>query len=84
MTLHMKILLLAARGQVAYGAPSCGEYSRLKLRYDSGPKALWTPEQLQGRRGLTVKPAKSKTVLDVNPMCYMFAFNFPIGGALSP
>ena len=49
------LLKVCASGQVAYGAasPSCNEYSRLKLREDGGPKALRTPEFLQGRPDLT-------------------------------
>lgn len=40
---------------MAYGAasPSCGEYSRLKLRDGPGPRALRTPDHLQGIPDLT-------------------------------
>ena len=40
---------ICSSGQVAYGAasPSCAHYSRLKL-HQPGPKALRTPEALQG------------------------------------
>ena len=78
------MLRLAASGQVAYGAanPSCGEYSRLKLRHDSGPKALWTPEQLQGRPGLTAAEATklqdSFWMLTRCVTCLLF--NFQSGG----
>ena len=48
------LLRLACSRQVAYasGSPSCNEYSRLKLR-PGGPKALRTPDQLEGVPGLT-------------------------------
>ena len=49
------LLKLSASGAVSYGAasPACAQYSRLKLRADAGPKALRTPEHLQGVPGLT-------------------------------
>ena len=49
------LLKLSASGAIAYGAasPACAHYSRLKLRADAGPKALRTPEHLQGVPGLT-------------------------------
>lgn len=49
------LLRVCASGAVAYGAasPSCAQYSRLKLRDDSGPAALRTPEFLQGVPGLS-------------------------------
>lgn len=42
-------------GAVAYGgaSPSCSQYSRLKLRRDSGPPPLRTPEFLQGVPGIS-------------------------------
>lgn len=49
------LLKLCASGAVAYGAasPCCSQYSRLKLRGDSGPPPLRTPEFLQGLPGLS-------------------------------
>lgn len=49
------LLKISASGAIAYGAasPACAQYSRLKLRADAGPKALRTPEHLQGVPGLT-------------------------------
>ena len=49
------LLKISASGAIAYGAasPACAQYSRLKLRADAGPKALRTPEYLQGVPGLT-------------------------------
>ena len=48
------LLRLACSRQVAYaaGSPSCNEYSRRKLR-PGGPRALRTPDQLNGIPGLT-------------------------------
>ena len=47
---YEQLLKIAASGQVAYGAasPSCGHYSRLKLRNDFDPGPLRTPEFLSG------------------------------------
>ena len=50
---YEQLLRVCSSGQVAYGAasPSCAHYSRLKL-HRPGPKALRTPEALQGVPGL--------------------------------
>ena len=50
-----QLLRICSSGQVAYaaGSPSCGQYSRLKLRQDGGPRALRTPENLDGLPGLS-------------------------------
>ena len=44
------LMRLSASGQVAYGSasPACCHYSRLKLRNDSGPQAIRSPEFLSG------------------------------------
>ena len=49
------LLRLASSGQVGYGAasPSCNDYSRIKLKADSGPRAIRTPEHLNGIPNLT-------------------------------
>ena len=51
---YEQLLRICTSGQVAYGAasPSCAHYSRLKL-HRPGPKALRTPEALNGVPGLT-------------------------------
>ena len=51
------LLKVCASGAVAYGAasPCCSQYSRLKLRRDSGPPPLRTPEFLQGVPGLSAE-----------------------------
>ena len=51
---YEQLLRICSSGQVAYGgaSPSCAHYSRLKL-HRPGPKALRTPEALQGVPGLT-------------------------------
>lgn len=50
---YEQLLRICSSGQVAYGAasPSCAHYSRLKL-HRPGPKALRTPEALDGVPGL--------------------------------
>ena len=50
---YEKLLRLASSGIIAYGcgSPACRDYSRLKLR-PNGPKALRTPEFLNGVPGL--------------------------------
>ena len=49
------LLRLASGGQVGYGAASlsCNDYSRIKLKADSGPRAIRTPEHLNGIPNLT-------------------------------
>ncbi len=49
-----QLLRICSSGQVGYGSasPACCHYSRLKLRPGPGPKALRTPEALQGVPGL--------------------------------
>ena len=51
---YEQLLRICSSGQVAYGAasPSCAHYSRLKL-HQPGPKALRTPEAMQGVPGLS-------------------------------
>ena len=51
---YERLLRLASSGLIAYGcgSPACRDYSRLKLR-PNGPKALRTPEHLNGVPGLT-------------------------------
>ena len=51
---YEQLLRICSSGQVAYGAasPSCAHYSRLKL-HRPGPKALRTPEFLDGVPGLS-------------------------------
>ena len=53
-TAYERLLRLASSGLIAYGcgSPACRDYSRLKLR-PNGPKALRTPEHLNGVPGLT-------------------------------
>ena len=48
-------LRLASSGQVGYGSasPSCNDYSRIKLKADSGPRAIRTPAHLNGIPNLT-------------------------------
>ena len=49
------LLRLASSGQVGYGAarPSCNDYSRINLKADSGPRAIRTPEHINGIPNLT-------------------------------
>ena len=51
---YEQLLRLCASGQVGYGSasPACAHYSRLKLLPGPGPKALRTPDSLQGVPGL--------------------------------
>lgn len=66
------LLKLCASGAVAYAAasPSCSQYSRLKLRMDSGPPPLRTPEFLQGVPGLGAADlAKVQTSYTVLSRC---------------
>ena len=58
---YEQLLAVAFSGQVflAHAAPSCKEYSRLKLR-PGGPSALRTPEFLNGVPGLS--PQQQDTV----------------------
>ena len=52
---YEQLLRVCSSGQVAYaaGSPSCNQYSRLKLRNDGGPRALRTPDHLDGVPGLS-------------------------------
>ena len=52
---YEQLLRICSSGQVGYGSssPACCHYSRLKLRPGPGPKALRTPEALQGVPGLS-------------------------------
>ena len=51
---YEQLLRLCSSGQVGYGSasPACAHYSRLKLLPGPGPKALRTPDSLQGVPGL--------------------------------
>ena len=51
---YEQLLRICSSGQVGYGSasPACCHYSRLKLRPGPGPKALRTPDALQGVPGL--------------------------------
>ena len=51
---YEQLLRICSSGQVGYGSasPACAHYSRLKLLPGPGPKALRTPEALQGVAGL--------------------------------
>ena len=55
-TAYERLLRLASSGIIAYGcgSPACRDYSRLKLR-PNGPKALRTPDHLNGVPGLTTE-----------------------------
>ena len=80
----LQLLKLCASGVVAYGAfsPSCGEYSRLKLR-PGGPPPLRDPEHLDGLPGLdchsTLKLQNSFTQVVSVFDCFVF-----IGGTWAP
>ena len=52
---YEQLLRICASGQVQYGAasPSCAHYSRLKLAPGPGPRALRTPDALDGIPGLS-------------------------------
>ena len=52
---YEQLLRICSSGQVGYGSasPACAHYSRLKLLPGPGPKALRTPEALQGLQVLT-------------------------------
>ena len=52
---YEQLLRICSSGQVGYGSasPACAHYSRLKLLPGPGPKALRTPEALQGVSGLS-------------------------------
>ena len=52
---YEQLLRICSSGQVGYGSasPACCHCSRLKLRPGPGPKALRTPEALQGVPGLS-------------------------------
>ena len=56
---YEQLLRLASSGIIAYGcgSPACRDYSRLKLR-PNGPKALRTPEFLNGVPGLNAAELK--------------------------
>ena len=53
--MYEQLLRICSSGQVGYGSasPACAHYSRLKLLPGPGPKALRTPEALQGVDGLS-------------------------------
>ena len=72
--MYERLLRLCACGIVAYlaAAPACKECSRLKLR-SGGPKALRTPNHLDGIPGLTSlelqKVQESSTILERSVTC---------------
>ena len=72
--MYERLLRLCACGIVAYSAaaPACKEYSRLKLR-SGGPKALRTPDHLEGIPGLSsselLKVQESSTILERSVTC---------------
>ena len=76
----LQLLKLCASGVVAYGAfsPSCGEYSRLKLR-EGGPPPLRDPDHIDGLPGLdchsTLKLQNSFTMLDRCCQCLMAVYS---------
>ena len=53
------LLRLSSSGTIGYGAarPSSNEYSRVKIKYDGGFRAIRTPEFLHGIRNLTADEA---------------------------
>ena len=53
--IYEQLLRICSSGQVGYGSasPACAQGSRLKLLPGPGPKALRTPEALQGVSGLS-------------------------------
>ena len=77
---YEQLLRVCSSGQVAYaaGSPSCNQYSRLKLRNDGGPKALRTPEHLDGVPGLSsaevLKLQESYTMLSRVINCLRLVF----------
>ena len=76
----LQLLKLCASGVVAYGAfsPSCGEYSRLKLR-PGGPPPLRDPNHLDGLPGLdsqsTLKLQNSFTMVDRSCQCLIALYS---------
>ena len=78
--IFLQLLKLCASGVVAYGAfsPSCGEYSRLKLR-PGGPPPLRDPNHLDGLPGLdchsTMKLQNSFTMLDRCCQCLIALYS---------
>ena len=76
----MQLLRLCASGAVAYGAfsPSCGEYSRLKLK-PGGPPPLRDPDHIDGLPGLdcqsTLKLQNSFTMLDRCCQCLLAIYS---------
>ena len=79
-TVFLQLLKLCASGVVAYGAfsPSCGEYSRLKLR-PGGPPPLRDPDHIDGLPGLdchsTMKLQNSFTMLDRCCQCLIALYS---------
>ena len=79
-SVFLQLLKLCASGVVAYGAfsPSCGEYSRLKLR-EGGPPPLRDPDHIDGLPGLdcysTLKLQNSFTMLDRCCQCLMAVYS---------
>ena len=76
----LQLLELCASGAVAYGAfsPSCGEYSRLKLK-PGGPPPLRDPNHIDGLPGLdsqsTLKLQNSFTMLDRCCQCLLAIYS---------
>ena len=81
---YEQLLRICSSGQVAYGAasPSCAHYSRLKL-HRPGPKALRTPEFLDGVPGLSsaelLNIAGTRIIHDAISNHYLPNFNLPSG-----
>ena len=77
---YEQLLRICSSGQVGYGSasPACCHYSRLKLRPGPGPKALRTPDALQGVPGLNShdlqKVQESYLMLSRCVTCLMLIF----------
>jgi hypothetical protein len=76
---YEQLLRLCASGTVAYAgaSPSCGQYSRLKLR-KGGPPPVRTPDHLNGVPGITpsdlLKVQESHTLLSRCIQCLILVF----------
>lgn len=76
---YEQLLRLCASGSVAYAgaSPSCGQYSRLKLR-KGGPPPVRTPDHLDGVPGITpsdlLKVQESHTLLSRCLQCLILVF----------
>ena len=76
---YEQLLRLCASGSVAYAgaSPSCGQYSRLKLR-KGGPPPVRTPDHLNGVPGISpadlLKVQESHTMLSRCLQCLILVF----------